>query len=377
MDRRFVLLACALFVFPALAGCADKSGDVTPSSQPVTQNSAGRGVTSDPANTEFVPPPPKTTNQRWHFHDYWKGSPTIVLFDGGLNLTPGTGADGLPALSALLSLPNTVIVPAETGFLQVNVSWDKSFGGAMNVTYKPADANSFFGAGNVGQGTPATILTTESMCDVPHRQESLWKFNFTAMADGTPPSFPSTEIHVNITATIGRPLFIDPPHFDWWLGTDIIPLIEDGKGDIVTAITPAGNLSVLGASSAPSSSAGPTNVVVRVDETRIVPEGVLSIVAIVNWTSEVPGAKLALRYKEGNLPSEGALIITKDSATSRLYTLEVQPPQTDTTYSNRTTWEFHVLPDGAGPAFQGKFTIVAWATRLSAAEAVKVLTGDG
>jgi hypothetical protein len=185
-------------------------------------------------------------------------------------------------------------------------------------------------------------------------------------------------IHVNVTATIGRPLFIDPPHVDWWQGATVLPLVAGAKGEIATATTREGNVTVTGLPDSTPPSAAPQDVVVPVDAGRIVPEGAASVVVVLNWTSQAPSQKLAVRYKEGNLPSEGPMQVAKDGDGHRVFVVPVQPPQTDTTYSNRTTWEFHVVPEGGTgteAAFDGSFTLVAWVTTLQPGDATRAVTG--
>ena len=379
------LLVGLLFVVPALAGCADGA----PANEPVkpgsTTTGSGSPATAQPSPvSEFRP---KGTSERWHFHDYWKGNPVITLFEGNLtfNATP-MGADGLPALSAIFELPHGVIVPPETGYLTFNVTWTSPdpavppTGGRVNITYKPADSNDFFPGGDTGNGVPLQVNTTESNCDVPHRQASAWKFNVTAIPDtSVPPGFPPPHARINITATIGRPLFIDPPHLNWWRDGDIIPIVEAGGGEIRTAVTPVANATFPGL---PSASAEPPNLAtyttayrVPVDQGRIVPEGTKSVVVMINWTSEIPDKKLVVRYMENNYPSEGALQLASETPTSRIYFLKTLQSQTDTTYSNRTTWEFRVLPEGEpASGFSGTFTLVAWASRLEPTATVAMVT---
>ena len=370
VDRRLPVILAALIVGAVFAGCAGDSDQ----GQPLQGGSASSGVvTSDPP-TPIVTPTPKPTSQRWHFHDYWKGSPTLTLFDGNVTLNATVSDAGTPALSALLLLPNGVIVPAETGSLTVNASWAQTApGGAVNLTYKPADSNGFFGAGMLANGKPVVVNTTESMCDVPHRQESLWKFNLTAAPDGTPPGLPARDLHVIITATIGRPLFIDPPHVNWWIGSNVLPLVDGAKGDVFTATTAASNLTILTSPAAAGAAPSPASARVPVDDGRIVPEGAKTVIAVLNWSSQAPNQKLSLRYEESNLPSTGPMQLSKDGANSRVFTLDVRAAMTDTTYSNHTTWAFDVVPDGQTPAFQGTFTLVAWVTELSAAESIATL----
>jgi hypothetical protein len=374
------VLAVSLFLGAGLAGCASKAQQGG-SEQPAAVQ--GDAPVADPTAQSL--PTPTPMSQRWHFHDYWHGSPTITLLDQDVNFSPMTDANGMPELGVVVSLPQGVIVPAETGFLTVNATWNDTTGaggGAVNLTYRPSDSQGYFGAGNLTKGKPLVIFTTESMCDVPHRQQSFWRFNFTAVPNGTPPTLPPPTVHVKVTATIGRPLFIDPPHIDWWQGADTLPLVKGAKGDIATATTRAGNVTLAGVGANAGTSGTPSpaaqDVVVPVDAGDIVPEGAVSIVAVLNWTSQAPQQKLTLHYQEGNYPSAGAMSVAKDADGSRVFVLSVQPAQTDTTYSNRTTWEFHVLPEGGTgteAAFQGSFTLVAWVTKLAPQDAVRAATG--
>lgn len=356
----------------AFAGCAGNDEDTPSTTPPRGSSSTTPGPSGD---TQSVPvPKPKGTSDRWHFHDYWKGEPTITLLNATVTLNATAhGADSLPTISALVQLPSGVVVPAETGLLTVNVTWEPATTGLVNLTFRPADSNDYTPAGDLANGVALTLLTTESMSDVPHRQQSFWRFNFTAAPGGSPPALPGKDLKVVIQATIGRPLFIDPPHLDWWQSSDTIPLVAGAKGEIATATTRVGNLTY-GQSPAPHPV--PTLARVPMDAGRIVPEGGKSIVAILNWTSDVPNQKLTLAYKEGNLPSEGPLQVAKDGATSRVFSIPLQQAQTDTTYSNRTTWEFTVKPDGQEGAFKGTFTLVAWVSRLQPEAAVAVVTAS-
>ncbi|HET6404218.1 MAG TPA: hypothetical protein VFH78_06185 [Candidatus Thermoplasmatota archaeon] len=380
------LLVGLLLVVPAIAGCTDEPAEdtVRPGSTPGGGGSGAPLTSSPPPPQEFRP---RGTSERWHFHDYWKGSPTITLFEGNItfNATPA-GRDGLPSLSAVFTLPHGVIVPPETGYLTFNVTWESdptlpSVGGLVNITYKPADSNDFFPGGDTGNGVPLVVNTTESNCDVPHRQASAWLFNITAMPDANvPPGVPPPHAKVNITATIGRPLFIDPPHLNWWRDGDIIPLVEGASGEFRSALTPAANVTLPGGlPGAPAQPPNPSAVTathrVPVDEGRIVPEGTRSIVVMLNWTSSLPDAKLTLRYAENNYPTEGPLELAVDGDGARIFTLRTTQPQTDTTYSNRTTWEFHVVPEGEPvAAFDGSFTLVAWASRLEPQATLAMVT---
>lgn len=383
---RRALLVGLLIVVPAFAGCAgDDPPDQTVRPGSTTSTGSGSPSVTTPPTPEVRP---KGTSERWHFHDYWKGNPTITLFEGNLtfNATP-IGADGLPAMSAIFELPHGVIVPPETGYLTFNVTWTSpdpavpNAGGRVNITYKPADSNDWFPGGETGNGLLLQVNTTESNCDVPHRQASAWRFNATARPDtNVPPGLPPPMAKVNITATIGRPLFIDPPHLNWWRDGDIIPLVAAASGEIRTAFTPAGNVTVPGLPAAPSTTPpNPTALTasyrVPVDAGRIVPEGTKSVVVMLNWTSQLPDKKLTLRYMENNYPSEGPMQLVSETATSRIYMLKTMQSQTDTTYSNRTTWEFRVMPEGEpASAFAGTFTLVAWASRLEPSATVAMVT---
>lgn len=369
------LVLALILAAPALAGCASRT-----QGEPARPNNAANVPFSDETSAPPVTVTPKPTSARWHFHDYWHGTPVITLLNTTVTLNFTVDESGARVLSTLVSLPSGVIVPAETGMLTINVTWPEAVpvpGGAVNLTYKPADSNLFYGAGNLSSGRATYVMTTASMCDVPHRQESLWKFNLTAVPNGTPPLLPARDVLVNITATIGRPLFIDPPHLDWWLGNPVIPLVTNAKGEVAaTFVTKGANLTLPTDPQTATPSNTPADVRVSMDDGRIVPEGANSLVVVLNWTTQMPNAKLGVRYKESNQPSEGALKIMKDGAASRTFVLGLRPPQTDTTYSNRTTWEFHVRPDPSGVdsgAFSGSFTLNAWASTLTPDEALKAL----
>lgn len=371
------LLVTVVLAAAALAGCAADDAEGA-RSEPLTKG--GSGASSSGTSSALPPPAPKPkgTSERWHFHDYWKGNPTITLLDQDVNLTAVQGADGLPSFGAIVLLPNGVIVPPETGLLAINVTWPGPTEGLMNVTFKPADSPDFQPLADLGRAEGIVLPTTESMADVPHRQQSAWAFNLTARPGGAPPALPPQTVRLTLNATIGRPLFIDPPHLNWWQGNDTIPLIAGASGSFAGArSTQAGNLTLPGVPATPSVPPSvPTATAltapqrVPVDAGRIVPEGAKSVVAILTWTATAPGGKLGLRFQEENLPSAGPLEVVAETETSRTFVLAIAQAQTDTTYSNRTTWQFHVVPDGDPAAFQGDYALTAWVSQLAPTEAV-------
>lgn len=391
VGRPLVLLVAVATLVPALAGCADDTPAGT-TNEPLRPGGTSASTPTPSPNA----PIPKSMNERWHFHDYWKGTPTITIMENDTTLEPTASPEGATGLSAILTPADGVIVPPETGTLSVTITWEETLpGGAINLTYRPADSNGFHAAGDVANGETLNITVTESMADVPHRPRSLWAFNVTAVPGGTPPLMPARDVRVVVTATIGRPLFIDPPHVNWWQTGDVLPLVAGATGTLTTATGATGNVTVPRAPAVPPTlppaqppatptlPVGPTEAAeparVPVDAGRIVPEGARSIVVSLNWTSEVPDAKLAVHYRESNLGTSGPLDVTEDGAGHRVFTLLVDNDQTDTTYSNRTTWEFMVVPEptqaGAPAAFHGEFTLYAWVTKLEPAAALRETVG--
>jgi hypothetical protein len=371
---RLAALAALLLALPALAGCM---GDEEPAArnEPIKTGSTGTGSSGTGSGTDVpAPPRPKSSSERWHFHDYWDMSPTITLVDSTVSFMPTTGGDGLPALSAIVTLPQGVIVPPETGFLTLNVTWNDTPGGLVNLTFRPADSNDFHGAGDLAMGVPFQLNVTESMADVPHRQQSLWAFNLTAKPGGTPPAVPNKDVRFTVTATIGRPLFIDAPHVNWWQDKDVIPIVQEASGKMQGATSNGHNVSIPDPTSLTAAPPRPAAFTqgqrVPVDQGRIVPEGAKSVVVSLTWESQVPGGKLKVLWREANSLTEGPMDVLVDGEGARVFAIPLDPGQTDTTYSNRTTWEFEVLPDSEPAAFSGTYTLSAWATRLAPADAV-------
>lgn len=391
---RLSALVALVLLAPAFAGCVGGAKD-EPGSEPLTPGStstgSGSGSTGGSTSTgaggsgaTATPPRPKSSAERWHFHDYWKNTPVITLLDANLSLTPAVDANGVPGLGALVELPQGTIVPPETGYLTLNVTWEGAPGGAMNLTYRPADSNDFLPAGDLSNGIPFVLPTTESMCDVPHRQQSFWRFNLTAAVGGMPPApMASKDLRFVITANIGRPLFIDPPHVNWWQDRQTIPLVEKTTGEFQGVSAADKNLTIpnpLGGQ--PASVARPAAFTqpqrVSVSEGRIVPEGAKSVVVALTWKADAPpGAKLKVAWSEGNAMTNGTMEVVAEGEGGRVFAIPLTPGQTDTTYSNRTTWEFRVLPDGDPPAFRGAYEFVAWASKLGPADAVADAMGGG
>ncbi len=377
--KGLALVAGILVVAASLAGCADEA----PAAEPVKKGSNGPTFGDSGAST--VPAPrPKGTSERWHFHDYWNGHPVIEIFNATVTLNATVNEEGVPVYGSILELDRSTIVPPEAGKLTFRAEWATPEPGPINLSYRPADSATFVPFGDLLNAEPADLPVTESMADVPHRQESWWRFNLSAPAAIDPnapgaPKLPPREMIVSITATIGRPLFIDPPHLDWWVGGDLITLVESATGEFTAVNTPLEKSIALPGT--PPATVGPRtvqdNVTIPVDEGRIVPEGAKSIVVLLNWTSTVPGAgtKLGVQYEEANYPSGGPLEVAQDGASSRVFVIPVTNGMTDTTYSNRTTWVFHVIVEGNAAAFQGTFTMFAWATRYAPADALRETLG--
>jgi len=364
---RVWLILAALVAAPALAGCASNAPD-----EPLKTGSSNSNSPAPTTSGSSATPTAgtQTKAERWHFHDYWNGEPVITLFDDTVTLEPTARADLTGGLSVVFALPKGTIVPPETGQLDLSVAWAGTAGGRLNLTYRPADTSAFQPGGDLANGGTSIILTSESMTDVPHRARSLWAFNLTAAAPAADaasaePGVAGRDVRVVITATIGRPLFIDPPHLDWWQGTDAFALVAAYQGEVTTAITPAGNLSL----DAPRQQADAQTISVHADAGRIVPEGTQTIIARLAWTSQAPSTTLALAYAEDNEGTSGPAEVLEDAAGERWFSIAVAPGQTDTTYSNRTTWRFYVTPDSTAPAFSGSFSLDVWVSRLAAPDA--------
>ncbi|MHB8584440.1 MAG: hypothetical protein ACYDDF_01185 [Thermoplasmatota archaeon] len=363
---------------------------------PPGTNDAGSGTVSQNSLPTSTPPPsfpPLTENQRWHYHNYWGNSPSLVLLNANLTLpvVQPSAVSAQPRTATIeFSLPHGHIVPPETGEINVTIFFnstvpDTSTG--LNFSYRPGGAVNFTGR-HVVPGKAFSLWVDYDQTDVPHQGSTMWRFRLGPESvaapvtpgptptppvnppNGTPPipaappapdpAFANGTAHVIIVAWMGRPLLIDPPHFDHWLGRTTVPLVE-ATINASDAMGPSGkdvHMTSAGATIQPYVAEIP------LPNGSLVPEGSGDVTIMLFWNATGGMAKPGLAYAEDNSPSNGTLTPVEEKAGYRLYKVPIKTGMTDSPYVNKSTWRFDILVDGQpGTVLDGVVSLHAFANR--------------
>lgn len=364
--RTLAIVSLALACSLALSGCFS-SGSTT---EPAGKDSGSTTPAKKPTTTTA---PRKDPNLRWHYHNYWGTSSEIVLMDVNLSL-PVVRTDRLvvaPRTAVVeFTLPYGKIVPPEAGELNVTIRFAPTGGlpfTGLNFSYRPGGAVNFTGM-KAEPGKPLSIPVTYDQTDVPHRSTSAWKFrlgpevvNGLGVANGT--------AHISVAARIGRPLLIDPPHFDQWRGRTAIPLaIVEANVSAVKLADDRYAVSDVGSDAmglpSPRSDALPYVLEIPLPNGSLVPERTFQVVVHLFWNLTQGSAKPMLAYAEENSPSNGTLQPAGETETSREYRVPIKIGMTDSPYANASTWRFYVLVEGTpGSTLKGSLSLHAIAER--------------
>lgn len=357
--RAVLVLLVALAL--AASGCFSAGSTVEPQSK-----DPGSKTPIKPGTVGATPAKPKRDpNLRWHYHNYWGASSSLVLLDDNLTL-PLVRTDRLslaPRTATIeFSLPYGRIVPPETGELNVTITFAPTGGlpfTGLNFSYRSGGATNFTGM-KAESGKAITIPISYDQTDVPHRGSTAWRFrlgpetlNGLAAANGT--------AHVVVEARIGRPLLIDPPHFDQWRGRTAIPLaIVEAN---VSATKLADDRYALADPDARTADVLPYVLEIPLPNGSLVPERTKEVVVHLFWNTTTMG-KPALAYAEENSPSNGTLQPTADGDGKREYRIPIGVGMSDSPYANQSTWRFVVLIEGPpGTTLKGQLSLHATAER--------------
>ncbi|MHB8606000.1 MAG: hypothetical protein ACYDCK_12170 [Thermoplasmatota archaeon] len=362
-----------LLLGSGLAGCLSgktPTTEVTPENtnapprEPRSPTPSGGTQAETQANASF------DAGQRWHFHNYWGTSPNLTLFDGDVDFQ-----NGVPDVACCppivqegrldISLAQGKIVPPETGRIDVRLLYNATpLLSGINVSFKPANSQAFIPAGAVKPQGSLRIPVSSAMTDVPHRSRSLWQFRLEAEPAAAGVGIANGTVHVKIVATIGRPIFIDPPHIDNWQGQTIL---HEFKGTRAARVAKSPDGTYFDASSGSASTSVASFPLVN---GSIIPEGTQTVLARLRWTSDAPlpaasdPTSLSLTYSEENAGTKGALQLVKDSPGERIFKLAIDPKLADNPYGNQSTWIIDVNLDATAGAFSGSVTLDVWAAKL-------------
>lgn len=379
MYRLAALSVALLLALGPLAGCLGAK-DEAPTKKTVKPRPASPVATTPPAKD---PDEVNTTlGKRWHFHNYWGLSPNLTLFDGEVGLDPTKAPDIRlsPAPSVVLGrvtfgLPQGRIVPPETGTITAIVHYNATPAagapetiGGLNLSYKPANVAEFIPAGTLTPGGPLTFPVTADMTDVPHRGRSIWEFSLAAAPSVQAVAVANMTVHVQLVATIGRPIFIDPPHLDHWKGAETLPLISSEKAlhGARSPLTQAPYVRLVPDPTAPAAEPSERLAAFPVVNGSVVPESSKTVLVRLTWAATAPVAGTpGIEYLEENAGTTSVVTPVSDKVGERLYKIDVIPRMTDSPYANQSTWRFNVLLEGEAGAWSGTIKLEAWATKLS------------
>lgn len=401
MDPRAAALALVLVV-PSAAGCLAGSG--TPQANATSNGSPKAG----PDQAVGAPGP----DDGDHVHDLWKGRRTVQVFDDDVEVrawradAAGNGTladrvgprycDGDAVLSSCIGRatfrppastdgdrPN--VVPPGTGTVRAEVSWeDASITGvrlrAVVQNGLEVDVGTLTEPGTVEVAAPDIADNWTHFpvhwTDDGHARRSSWIFVLTAAGNGTAPLSPAVAdgtVHVTVRADRAPgPLPIEPPHPDWWNGTETYQIAQAQQGT-------SGEVQVWWASF--------NGVWIHVHPSLPVPPGTEAIHVRVRLDDTGPTqgqgigeADVRVLYALHGWQTTGfAEVVGRDNGTV-LYRIPVQDRMTDSVYAcdgSQSSWSFRaettprtapaddpVLGEPVGAhAFEGRVNVTVAATR--------------
>ncbi|HVL88277.1 MAG TPA: hypothetical protein VM681_09800 [Candidatus Thermoplasmatota archaeon] len=231
--RLLSLLACLSLL---LAGCLGTEPEpapvaVEPSGQELLDGEVDpESIAEDSNVSEFA----KALEEKYHYHDLWRGSLTKVLFDGEVraaSMAPlesptsdeffvsifRTVFSPFGANPTIIELPEGTLVPPETEFVDVTVTWAASPTiTGLRLFYRDAlSRNGTFVDGGLESGKTLRLPTTLAANDMPHTAVSKWLFALMPHSERGPGVFNGT-VQVKIEAHRPDVLFLAPPHPDYW-----------------------------------------------------------------------------------------------------------------------------------------------------------------
>jgi hypothetical protein len=334
-------------------------------------------TTTQPGGTSFNTTAPRMNpDATWHYHNYWGTLPYLALLNSNYSLPVADSNNPTVAThtaSVDFTLPHGRIVPPETGEINATVFFNGTGGlptTGLNFSYRPGGAVNYTTV-PVVSGKPFSIWVSYDQTDVPHQGSTMWVFRLSARAmrgnpllNATNPALANGTAHVVLVAWIGRPLLIDPPHFDHWFGRTSLPLVGATVHINGTKLADARYLLVQDKEAFEA----PGLATIPLENGSLVPEGASEVDAYVYWNATAGFAKPLLRYAEDNSPSNATLNPEIDRPGFRMFRVTIGQGMTDSPYVNKSTWRFTLLLDGqTGSAFSGTISLHAFAVRPSGA----------
>lgn len=320
-----LVLAAALLLAAALAGCAD-----APTAEPASTTPAPV-VLTDPNDTGM------STGDAPHLHDYWGGAETLVVMDAATNvgsivIVPYKTFDFQP--------PDDGIVPQGTAEVEVTLSWED---GPHQVYRDPElwvrsaaeDEPQLVGA--LTPGEPLVVTSTNEMNDLPHQSLSAWLFQLRVypVSDGVGFIQFESEIHVQVRAHRGLDIPLYPGHPDQWNGATEIPLFTYTHGTFFAYGDPHAGMACL---------PGCLDQVTP-DDGAIVPTDA-AIVEVTLTMGDEAATQLGLRYHGADTRAFQVAQPDTTEGKTRVYRIVVTPESGDGAYSKQSLWEFQPYIEG-------------------------------
>lgn len=327
-----ILLASLL-----LAGCA--------SVDPPSEDPAEPQDSTQSAPTPRTEPDEISISDRPHVHDYWGGALSIILLDEDVPVmlahnhffdeppreehTHGCDeklASDSQGGSRKFSLPEGMIVLPGTEQLSFLIDWSDATITGVRLLYRPANTHDLVDAGLVTNGRAIRVAATQDMTDAGHATRTSWVFFL--CADGDPPvDLAEGSVHVNLIATRGEELPLEPPHPDHW---------KNGLQIELANLTAVRN----GATAANKGDAA--WLILPVEHGHIIPPETKRVRAHVSVDDHAPTADalpldVTLYYRDSSVPE---WIYKTVNVTQREFIIDVDHNMVDGPYAEHTNWDF-------------------------------------
>lgn len=298
----------------------------------------------------------RTLSGSAHSHDMWSGDDSKIIFEGEVRTFQNGGN--------WFALPGAVVHPG-AGRADFRLDWDVTFPGegrqlgvdVPGIKLRPAaDVNVDYLLNFTEPGQVQTIEFNFTANDKPHAEKTLWRFKMNPYVQDVGNAgaanaafFQTGELNVNLVWTIHRVydcLPVDPPHYDFWNGTTQRLVFEATSGPhdyLNNGATTTGRWY------------GWRNGGTGVPGNGTIPPGTANIVVVMTWRSSDPNTlPLALEYVGADRNATQTTTtwirppLASESGTTRTYSLDVHPLETDSPYATKSLWDFRWYIDHPG-----------------------------
>ncbi len=331
----------------------------------------------------LVPPVDGEAGYRPHVHDYWADRTEVTVADADFEMfrpyaagpygqayayfekvfyaaasQPCITSDrkGLSGASREFWFddPNQIVWPG-TARIDITLTWtaqDYVPGDMLSVVWRPANSTLWNWGQGVKSGQIFSIPVDPAMADSGHQTFTMWQFAACTWAKGQSGTvanyvqagkvFPG-KFHAKIALVRGGELLLEPPHPRFWANGSSVRILDTNQSlSCVNSASTCFNAAFgKGRLSEPQ--------VFRKSPSALIPPGTGQILLNLSWsyspTGNVPlgiaysPANTALREKDAMNGYAKAPVVSQTS-TSRSYSIEPKPQETDSFYQAISNWAF-------------------------------------